>query len=79
MIVPAPAMRYAAAAAVVLGIGLGGVMSWDVSSHSAQPVAPDATADPHLVYRLDALSETPSGSLAHAYLALASDDHGRGE
>ncbi|MBC8875566.1 MAG: zf-HC2 domain-containing protein [Planctomycetes bacterium] len=72
-----PPMRFAAAAVLVLGLGLGIVLSLDLNralgSGQSRTVA-DASA----VYGLDVLSDTPGGSLADAYLGLASGANGGG-
>jgi len=73
-----PAMRYAAAAVLMLGIGLGALMARGISTDAPEPSGL-ATADPNEVYGLDYLSEAPGGSLADAYLTLASTDNGGGE
>ena len=70
------ARRIAAAAALVLGIGLGALMARDVTR--ASPMTSSA-ADPNAVYRLDFLSDAPEGSLVDAYLTLASGANGGGE
>jgi len=64
------AMRVAAAAMLALAIGLGALMARDLSS-GPKP-AGIAAADPNAVYRVDYLSDAPGGSLADAYLTLAS-------
>ncbi|MFW6107497.1 MAG: anti-sigma factor family protein [bacterium] len=68
-------MRLAAAAVLVLGLSLGALMGLD-AARSASP-GPSAgvqvaQADPTAVYNLDALADAPGGSLAEAYLTLAS-------
>jgi anti-sigma factor RsiW len=70
------ARRIAAAAALVLGIGLGALMARDVTR--ASPMTSSA-ANPNAVYRLDFLSDAPEGSLVDAYLALASGASGGGK
>ncbi len=73
-----PAMRLAAAAMVILGLGLGSMMGLDFVGGSATP--PDlAQADPDAVYGFDYLSDAPAGSLADAYLTLASANNGGGQ
>jgi len=74
-----PAMRVAAAATLALGIGLGALMEWDLSRTSPKPSQLAAAAEPNAVYGLDYLSEAPDGSLAGAFLALASAANERGE
>lgn len=70
------ARRIAAAAALVLGIGLGTLMARDVTR--ASPMTSSA-ADPNALYRLDFLSDAPEGSLVDAYLTLTSGANGGGE
>jgi len=74
-----PAMRLAAAAMLVLGIGLGGLIGWDLSRATAKPPQGVAASDPNAVYGFDYLSEAPGGSLADAYLTLASAANGGGK
>lgn len=74
-----PAMRAAAAAVLMLGLGLGlgTMMGLDLTGNSPKtPVW--AAADPNAVYGLDYLSDAPEGSLADAYMTLASTDNGGG-
>jgi anti-sigma factor RsiW len=70
------ATRVAAAAMLVLAIGLGALMGRDLSS-GPKP-AGIAAAEMNDVYALDYLSEAPDGSLADAYLTLASAANGGG-
>ena len=70
------ATRVAAAAMLVLAIGLGALMARDLSS-GPRP-AGIVTAEMNDVYALDYLSEAPGGSLADAYLTLASAANGGG-
>ena len=70
-------MRVAAAAMLVLAIGLGALMGRDLSSGAPKPPSL-AAADPNAVYGFDYLSEAPGGSLADAYLTLASAANGGG-
>ncbi|MBT3287871.1 MAG: hypothetical protein HN380_11045 [Victivallales bacterium] len=72
------ARRSAAAAVLMLGIGLGALMARSPSTDAPEPSGL-AAADPNEVYGLDYLSEAPGGSLADAYLTLASTDNGGGE
>ena len=74
-----PAMRVAAAAMLVLGIGVGVLMGWDLSRTPSKPSRLAAAADLNAVYGLDYLSEAPTGSLADVYLALTSAAKRRGE
>lgn len=73
-----PAMRVAAAAMLMLGLGLGALMSLDLVSGSATPSDLAAT-DPDAVYGFDYLSDAPGGSLADAYMTLASANDGGGQ
>jgi anti-sigma factor RsiW len=74
-----PAMRVAAAAMLALGIGLGALMGWNLSRTPSKPSRLAASADPNVVYGVDYLSEAPSGSLADAYLTLASAGNDGGQ
>ena len=69
--VPVP-MRLAAAAVLVISLSLGALMGWDTARGVAAAPSASAQADPTAVYNLDVLADAPSGSLAEAYLALAS-------
>ena len=74
--------RVAAAATVVMGLAIGALMGRDASRSIADAhLEPGrvGTADPAESYNLDYLSESPSGSLADAYLTLAmpADREGR--
>ena len=73
-----PPMRFAAAAVLMLGLGLGAVLSLDLNRAGAVQENQTA-ADPAAVYGLDVLSDAPGGSLADAYLALASGSNGGGK
>lgn len=73
-----PAMRIAAAAVLMLGIGLGALMARSLST-GASPPSSLGEADPSEVYGIDYLTEAPGGSLADAYLTLASTGNGGGE
>jgi len=68
-------MRFAAAAVLMLGLGLGAVLSLDLNRADGVQKSQTAT-DPAAVYGLDVLSDAPGGSLADAYLALASGSNG---
>ena len=75
-------MRAAAAAAVVFGLSLGILMGR--SAFTAAPpkqvvVEQVEPADPLATYNMDALSDTPDGSLAQTYLALASGQDTEGK
>ena len=71
-------MRFAAAAVLMLGLGLGAVLSLDLNRTGAAQKNQAAT-DPAAVYGLDVLTDAPGGSLADAYLALAGGANGGGE
>ena len=59
------------AAAVLIGLGIGGWMASDLWRDSEAPTATDQT-DVAEAYNLDALADAPDGSLADSYLSLAS-------
>lgn len=69
--VPVP-MRLAAAAVMAISLSLGALMGRDVARGVAAAPSESAQVDPTAVYNLDVLADAPSGSLAEAYLALAS-------
>jgi anti-sigma factor RsiW len=72
-----PPMRVAAAATLVLGLGLGALMGLDLVG--GRGTLPDsAAAEPDAVYSFDYFSDAPGGSLADAYMTLASANHGGG-
>ena len=73
-----PAMRAAAAAMVMLGLGIGVLMGLDLVRGPATP-SDVAAADPDAVYGFDYLSDAPGGSLADAYITLASTNNGGGQ
>ena len=73
-----PAMRVAAAAMVMLGLGVGVLMGMDLARGPATP-SDVAAADPDAVYGFDYLSDAPGGSLADAYTTLASTNNGGGQ
>ena len=72
-----PAMRLAAAAMVILGLGLGSMMGLDLVGGPATPS--DLVADPDAIYGFDYLSDALAGSLADIYLTLASANNGGGQ
>jgi hypothetical protein len=65
-------MRLAAAAVLAISLSLGALMGRDVARGVAVGLSESAQADPAVVYNLDFLADAPSGSLADAYLTLAS-------
>jgi len=73
-----PPMRFAAAAVLMLGLGLGAVLSLDLNRIGAVQESQTAM-DPAAVYGLDVLTDAPGGSLADAYLVLAGGANGGGE
>ena len=73
-----PPMRSAAAAVLMLGLGLGTVLSLDLNRAGGMQEGQTARA-PAPVYGLDVLTDAPGGSLADAYLALAGGANGGGE
>jgi len=73
-----PPMRFAAAAVLMLGLGLGALLSLDLNRADRVPKS-QATTDPAAAYGLDVLTDAPDGSLADAYLALAGGANGGGE
>jgi len=73
-----PAMRVAAAAVLMLGVGLGALMARSLSIDEPTPASLAAT-DLNEVYGVYHLSEAPGGSLADAYLTLASTGNSGGE
>ena len=75
-------MRLAAAAVLALSLSLGALMGLDTArgpSPAPSTGAETVQADPTAVYNLDSLADTPSGSLAEAYLTLASARSEEGE
>ena len=72
-------MRFAAAAMLMLGLGIGAVLSLDLNRASGTAKESQTAADPTAVYGLDVLTDAPGGSLADAYLALAGGANGGGE
>ena len=70
-------MRVAAAAILIVGLGLGILMghgAW----RGPSPAKAVAQADPLAIYNLDYLTDAPNGSLAQSYLALVSGQDGQG-
>lgn len=65
-------VKIAAAAMLVMSMGLGALMGWDASASQTRKPSLGA-AKPDLVVQssLDYFAETPAGSLARVYLALA--------
>lgn len=76
--VPVP-MRLAAAAVLAISLSLGALMGRGVARSVAAGPSESAQADPTAVYNLDFLADAPSGSLADAYLTLASARAEEGE
>jgi len=66
---PGPA-RAAAAAILVFGLALGGVMGWDANRNGPKASPAAAPSDALAAYNLDYLAEAPAGSLAQVALAL---------
>jgi len=71
-------MRLAAAAMLMLGLGLGALMGIDLT-RGAKTRPSLASADPDVVYGFNYFSDAPSGSLANAYVTLASANNGGGQ
>jgi hypothetical protein len=72
-------LRVAAAAAVVVALGLGMLIGRDMWRGQEPPElqpAQVAEADPVRLYRVDYLAEAPDGSLAGAYVSLVSTGGG---
>jgi anti-sigma factor RsiW len=72
-------LRVAAAAAVVVALGLGMLIGRDMWRGQEPPepqAAQVAEADPVRLYRVDYLAEAPDGSLAGAYVSLVSTGGG---
>ena len=66
--------RGAAAAVLVIGLGLGSFMGWSAKRSTSQVmIAQSNSLD---AYNLDYLGDAPDGSLASSYLALASHPEG---
>ena len=72
-------MRLAAAAVLAISLSLGALMGRDVARGFAAAPSASAQADPTAVCNLDFLADAPSGSLAEAYLTLASARAEEGE
>lgn len=73
-----PALRVAAALTLIIGLGIGGLMSLNLTEAQAKQSKPE-TKEIMRNYGLDYFTETPEGSLADAYLTLASTGNGKGE
>jgi len=72
-----PAMGLAAAAMLMLGLGLGTLMGRDLTrGDKTRPGL--ASPDADVVYGFDYFSDAPSGSLANAYATLTSANNGGG-
>ncbi len=72
-------LRVAAAAAVVVALGLGMLIGRDMWRGQGPPEPQPAQvteADPVRLYRIDYLAEAPDGSLAGAYVSLVSTGGG---
>jgi anti-sigma factor RsiW len=75
-------MRLAAAAVLLVSLSLGALMGFDTARGTLPAPSTGVQvvqADPTAVYNLDSLADAPSGSLAEAYLTLASAPAGEGE
>jgi anti-sigma-K factor RskA len=73
-------MHVAAAAVLVVGLGVGLLMSWmTLPAGQAPATQASVQADPLDTYNLDYLGDAPGGSLADSYLALASGRNGEGQ
>jgi predicted anti-sigma-YlaC factor YlaD len=73
------AQTAAAAAVLVIGLAIGGVMGWDTwHNQGIQSVGKSqmAQVEPTAIYNLDYLTDAPKGSLADTYLTLASATNG---
>jgi len=72
-------MRAAAAAMLIVGLGLGLVMGRAATLSPVRATPVTAQADALDTYNLDYLSEAPAGSLADSYLTLVAlcDEGGR--
>ena len=73
-----PALRVAAAVTLILGLGIGGLMSLNLTEAPTKQSKPEKQ-EIMRTYGLDYFTETPEGSLADAYLTLASTGNGKGE
>ena len=69
-------LRVGTATVLVLGLTVGLLMGWDTARGRAACGPAPEDADLFAVYNVDYLEEAPSGSLAEAYLALASGRNG---
>jgi len=75
-------MRLAAAVVLTVGLGLGTFLGHDTWSSKYADLADAGAAtptEPTIVYGIDFLTATPHGSLAQAYLTLASGQPERGD
>lgn len=72
-----PAMHFAAAAMLLVGLSVGLLMGWTAAGtiHRAPGRAP---GDPFDIYRFDHVSEASGQSLAGNYLMLAAGTDGKG-
>lgn len=68
-VAPSPALRWAAAAMFAAGLALGAMMARDLVLDPGPAVSAEQAA---LEVGFDSLTEAPQGSLARAYLDLAS-------
>lgn len=71
---PTWVFRGAAAAVLVIGLGLGSYMGWSAGRSTSQVMI--AQSNSLAAYNLDYLGDAPDGSLASSYLALASNSEG---
>ena len=73
-------MRAAAAAMLLVGLGVGLLMGWTSGPAVVSPDSAETTsqADPLDTYQLEYLGDAPEGSLADSYLALLSTGNGEG-
>jgi anti-sigma factor RsiW len=73
-------MRAAAVIVLMVGISMGTLLGMSVSKRAEGPVAVSITpdSDPALAIHLDYFTDSPSGSPAQAYLALATPPSGEG-
>ena len=72
-------LRAAAAAAVIVALGIGMLIGrdmWRIEQPQEPRPAQVAEADPVRLYRIDYLAEAPEGSMAGAYVSLVSTGQG---